>query len=73
MQRKLREQGRKVKRAEEELGILKRTKMEVDDMEALWKGILGNMAQIIWYHLSSIRLATVYANIYFVDAQRVCK
>uniref|UniRef100_A0A7I4FUU7 Uncharacterized protein n=1 Tax=Physcomitrium patens TaxID=3218 RepID=A0A7I4FUU7_PHYPA len=37
MQRKLREQGRKVKRAEEELGILKRTKMEVDDMEALWK------------------------------------
>ncbi|KAG0621736.1 hypothetical protein M758_3G044500 [Ceratodon purpureus] len=37
MQRKLREQGRKVKRAEEELGVLKQTKKEVDDVEALWK------------------------------------
>lgn len=37
MQRKLREQGRKVKRAEEELAILKKTKKEVDDVEALWK------------------------------------
>lgn len=39
MQRKLREQGKKVKRSEEELHILKRTRKEVDDIEALWKGM----------------------------------
>lgn len=32
-----------MKRVEEEFGIFKCMKMEVDDMEVFWKGILGNM------------------------------
>lgn len=38
LQRKLREQGRKVKKAEEELQVLKRTRKEVDDTVSVWKG-----------------------------------
>lgn len=46
MQRKLREQGRKVKRSEEELNMLKRTQKEVDEMEALWKGMSEHITQM---------------------------
>ncbi len=38
LQRKLLDQGRRVKRTEEELAILKKTKKEVEETVTLWTG-----------------------------------
>lgn len=59
MQRKLREQGRKVKRAEEELAILKQTKKEVDDVEALWTGMSDYIGQIREHRLICLYFTAV--------------
>jgi CheY-like chemotaxis protein len=58
MQRKLREQGRKVKTAAAELALLTKTKKEVDEVEALWKGMSEYVAQrkeLFNMHLQSLK------------------